>query len=317
MKLVATSSLIGLILVGGLAWACTPSAYLNPLEPSQGAQGTRVTVTGAKFEPREVEIRWNGREGAMLGTASGPSFSVQVTIPAAADGVYYVTAVQRVAGGSDLSQVRSQPFDVVSAESQVLQPRQAPVQNGNSTPSQSPAPGETQPAGAPSTQPGSPAPAAQRPAGGVDISIPIPDGGAEPASRAPSGTQAQTTPAQAASSSSPAAQSPASAREAGQAPASQQTAAPAPTGDQPAPAAAAPSSRSTTTDLWSGFAPFQGASRAATGLDSANSTSGGVPSMIGAGILAVGLAALLAGFALAGSQRRRASARREVFRGGM
>ena len=75
-----------------LAWACVPQGAFN-LSPSSGAAGMEVTALGNNFPPGPVEIRWGSREGTLLATATGPSFSVSVTIPSGlGPGVYYVSA---------------------------------------------------------------------------------------------------------------------------------------------------------------------------------------------------------------------------------
>ena len=75
-----------------LAWACTPQAYIE-VPSASGPAGTSVTVTGRGFVAAPVEITWSG--GGVLGAATGPDFAVTVQIPAAAPGVYYISATAR------------------------------------------------------------------------------------------------------------------------------------------------------------------------------------------------------------------------------
>ncbi|MGH9152218.1 MAG: hypothetical protein ACRD03_07460, partial [Acidimicrobiales bacterium] len=77
-----------------MAWACTPSAHLVPISPATGEVGSRITVAGRAFHAAEVAIHWGGADGPLLATATGPSFSVPVTVPPAAPGVYLVVAIQ-------------------------------------------------------------------------------------------------------------------------------------------------------------------------------------------------------------------------------
>lgn len=119
MTQTAKRSFIGLFLgvgvllgLSSLAWACTPLADIR-LEVVTAPSGTEVETTGRKFEPsagpREapVEIRWENHLGALLATAEGPEFEVDVVIPDAPPGVYYIVAVQG-------SQVRARAeFEVV------------------------------------------------------------------------------------------------------------------------------------------------------------------------------------------------------------
>lgn len=80
-----------LVAFASLSWACVPRGYLS-LAPSSGPSGTTVTATGSGFPQAPVEIRWESRTGTLLKTVPGPSFSVPVTLPAAAPGVHYVSA---------------------------------------------------------------------------------------------------------------------------------------------------------------------------------------------------------------------------------
>ena len=74
------------------AWACVPQGAFD-LSPSGGPAGTQVTAVGNNFPAGPVEIRWESRQGTLLTTATGPSFSVSLTIPSGVTpGVYYVSA---------------------------------------------------------------------------------------------------------------------------------------------------------------------------------------------------------------------------------
>lgn len=110
-------SLTAALVVAGaaLAWACTTQAYVT-IQPQQGQAGSEVTVDGRRFT-RDVEIRWNGEQGPLLGTAEGGSFQKKVTVPTnASDGHYSIVAVGydedgEVAGRSSAS------FTVTSSSS--------------------------------------------------------------------------------------------------------------------------------------------------------------------------------------------------------
>ena len=84
--------------VAALSWACTPSAYIGT-NPSSGPPGSTVVVSGQGFVPRTVQITVNG---AVVATATGPSFSVPVKVPATASGVVYFGATSRSAEGAVL-----------------------------------------------------------------------------------------------------------------------------------------------------------------------------------------------------------------------
>ena len=101
VKAKAAGLLVLLCLVSaGMAWACVPQARLVSLQPrSSGKAGSQVTVSGLGFDPGRAEIRWNDADGPLLGTASGPNFSVQVTIPEAPEGLYAIVVLSRAATG--------------------------------------------------------------------------------------------------------------------------------------------------------------------------------------------------------------------------
>lgn len=127
----------------GVAWACSPQAYVNPLSTDTGREGAPLRVSGGSFlSGVPVEIRWNSPAGPLLGTAPGPNFSTTVTVPAdATPGVYYVVALARNADGT-IAGKGSASFEV-----------QAPAGT---------APGGTAPGG---TAPGGTAPGAAVPGG--------------------------------------------------------------------------------------------------------------------------------------------------------
>ena len=93
-----------------LAWACTPQAYID-VGGASGPAGTAVNITGRGFVAAPVEITWSG--GGVLGTATGPDFSVTVQIPAAAPGVYYITATARDSASGVVGRA-TRAFEVVA-----------------------------------------------------------------------------------------------------------------------------------------------------------------------------------------------------------
>lgn len=78
-----------------MAWACTPNAVVTPLTPQSGHAGTSVTVTGDTFSNGVVDVHWGSATGHLLGSTTGPNFSVTVRIPDARPGIYAVVAVDR------------------------------------------------------------------------------------------------------------------------------------------------------------------------------------------------------------------------------
>jgi hypothetical protein len=80
------------------AWACVPLGDITLQPRSSGTPGAQLTVVGANFE-QNVELRWNAVDGPLLASAPKPSFSVPITLPDVADGLYVIVAVERGPGG--------------------------------------------------------------------------------------------------------------------------------------------------------------------------------------------------------------------------
>lgn len=295
-------------LIGGasLAWACTRTTTVT-LSPSFGRPGSQTQVSGRGFvtpaggvgEP--VEIRWNSTSGPVLGRAVGPNFSVTVTIPEAGDGVYYLLAIGTSARSQASFQVRTTTSGSPEAEP-TGEGQTSNVATGSEA--------------APSSRSGSTA-------SGTEGTSQSTTGEQPAASTAGTGAQSVTAPAgQASPSPVPAEQASAaqnaagSARSAGQPAtvgerseaakgsaisASAGTPTPAPEREEEV----APSPRSATADLYSGFASGHVGSLTAPGID--GSPSGGTsPLAVGVGLLTVGLIALGLGFGAAELARRRA-----------
>lgn len=96
-----------LVLSAMAAYACTNLATLN-LSEGSGAAGANVDVTGSAFAPGEdapaVEIRWDGADGSVLGTAqpdSNGAIATSVTIPQDADPGYHVLVATQMQEGED------------------------------------------------------------------------------------------------------------------------------------------------------------------------------------------------------------------------
>jgi len=261
------------VVVGGagLAWACTPSAYIF-LSATGGSSGTTINVKGKEFAPGPVEIQWNGVPEAQPTVANGPNFSVPVAVPDVEPGVYYLqaTAVDDFGG----------------IEGQATRAFKVSVPAGERAPARTEARPEPQPDGAPAPggraetrsrqAPGRVAPLAPDPAGPIATAPEA--AAAEPAASAP------VTPI-AGERGNAAAQSP---------------------GSSPR----TPSQQSAAGDLWSGFAsgPNQSLLPKAT---TATSASGSDPRFaLGMAFLGAGLVTLLGGFLLLGLRRRRVSAPR-------
>lgn len=86
-RALALLALVGaFVAAGAVAWACTPRAWIE-IEPSRGASGTEVQVTGGAFtEDEKVRIYWKTSSGQVLGEEMGPSFTTTVVIPEEPEG---------------------------------------------------------------------------------------------------------------------------------------------------------------------------------------------------------------------------------------
>lgn len=89
-----------LLTAAATAWACVPQPVLSVQPLASGPPGFQATVEGANFEGGRVELRWNALDGPLLASATGGSFTVQVNIPDAADGLYALVALERRQDGS-------------------------------------------------------------------------------------------------------------------------------------------------------------------------------------------------------------------------
>lgn len=309
---VGAGLLIGL---SSLAWACTSQAWLGDITPTAGPPGTRATVTGKNFAPGPVEIRWNTNGGTVLATASGPSFSVAVTIPEVAPDVYTVVAVARQ--GTTIIGQASTAFEVTPAAAAERGGYTSSTGDGGQT-GGTQARTSTGSARAPGSSGSSTSPAdasATTSTEGGDAAFPAEEDAAAPSGSrgVASGGNAQvaTTPAGAAGS---AAARTASAAALAGTPGGVGAAVPLAGQATPAVAsegresqAATPSARTVWGDPASGFSDGL-AARGASILDDHGSSSGPSHAALGVSALSLGLVALSGGFGLAEARRRRARA---------
>lgn len=82
------------LLAASLASACTEKAELR-VRPTSGPPGTEATVAGNMFGNGKVDVHWNKASGPLLRRVEGPRFTIQETIPPAEAGVYYIKAVAK------------------------------------------------------------------------------------------------------------------------------------------------------------------------------------------------------------------------------
>jgi len=294
------------VVLGGAAvtWACTGQGSIM-LSPASGPSGTVVTVKGTGFGANPVEVRWGSASSTspLLGTAPSGNFAIDVKVPDAPSGVYYIVAVPTTTPEGTERAPGSAAFTVTVP---VAEP--TPV---------TPAPQPAQPQPQPQTQAVQPQQEA--------LQQPAPAAAAQPvASPAPQSSTGQSAPAAvaagpvaAARTSRPAATAPAPA-----------TAAPAPS---PATAAAdAPAvelADATTVEAPPAVTPEplpvpeaddDAASRfgsAPVGLEDVTEADRlGAGMALGAVLLSVGLVTVLGAGLVAVSRRRRATSPRVVRR---
>ena len=279
---------LGVLLAGAaLAWACSPQAGIS-ISTNQGPPGTSINVTGTKFEEGgPVEIYWNGSGSSMLARATGPDFSVPVTIPNAPPDTYTVFAVGKSANGTVAGRA-SASFTIPGEDEPAPTPGATPSPGGRaeSSPSSGTTTGrETSSSGSTTRSAtggnGARARGESRTAAGAPGSARTPEG----VTTLPSGTAVFADSVT----------SPDAAREVARRTRSSER------GSDRSPAAA--SQRSAAGDLWAGFRPDE-----ARGILGGSSTppeaSGSVPTFA-AVLLALGALSVLAGIAVAGTRRRR------------
>ncbi len=269
----ALSALAVMVVGAGLAWACTPAAYLF-LSKTGAAPGTTITISGKEFAPGPVEIEWTGAPAAERTMATGPSFSVPVAVPDIEPGVYYVQATAL----DDFGGIEGQATRAFKV----------------SVPAPAPTPGRTE------ARP-EPAPNA----------VPAPRGRAEARSQAPANA-APLAPSRAPAPAVIAPRTPAAApaTDAPSTPAAREPEREAVSTPPPPSSARTSSQRSVVADLWSGFAAGPESSLPPSTTTTATSAGASGSRMLGIALLGTGLVVMLGGFVVAGLRRRRAPARR-------
>lgn len=83
----------------GMAWACVAQPLLTVLPRASGPSASQVTVEAVEVNAK-AEVRWNSTTGQVLGTSpEGAGFTMAVTIPPAAPGLYSLVLVTRAPDG--------------------------------------------------------------------------------------------------------------------------------------------------------------------------------------------------------------------------
>ncbi len=115
-NLLVLSGFLVIVAAGsGAAWGCVPQPLIALSPQASGPPGSRVTVNALAITGL-AEIRWSTFDGPQLGTAMGPNFSVEVTIPEASAGLYAIIVVERSPDGG-LGSTGRAAFEVTGASS--------------------------------------------------------------------------------------------------------------------------------------------------------------------------------------------------------
>lgn len=299
------ATLVAMILgFAAIAWACTPSAYIN-VSPPVGAPGTTTTLTGGGYPEGRVDIAWTrGSDGAVVMSTqtTGPNFSVRMTTGTNwSPGVYYITALPESLQGSGRASYRvtdEPPVTASSSPNGTSETGGASATSGSTTAGSGSGDASAQTYGVGTRRGEDPAPS-----GGVTsgdpAGAPAAQGGVDQAHSAEaqrSGAARVSGVAGGATRPSPVAVPAGGAVPAGQAP--------APAGTPAAEESLEPSPRTATSDLWGGFATGLDA-RSAPSLNAPAQDDGVPPQALAVGLTVAGMVSLLGGFALADHQQRR------------
>ncbi|MGH2703667.1 MAG: hypothetical protein ACRDJ4_00795 [Actinomycetota bacterium] len=258
--------IVALVVISGLAWACTPQARII-MTPDRGVAGSTVFLKGEAFDPNgRVEIYWASQKGEqqlLVQLFRVGEFTYPVKVPQVAPGVYYIKAVG--IEGSGQSNLKEAPgvFQVLapSAASQAAEP--SPV-------------------------------AAQQPPQTAQLASEPQQAAA--ASAAPAAEARQTTVTRKPASKEAVTVAPVVGAE---------FAAPVGGGQADETLASTPSRRSAGGDVWSGLGPGASAMMG-PGVEAPAARHDATSRTAGVVLLATGLVALLASFAVARVRGRRA-----------
>ena len=148
------SGIVAVVLGGAsFAFACGGQATIG-VSSSSGTAGSTITISGALFlADTPVNVYWNSVGGTLLGTATGPNFSLSATVPANAGvGVHYVvgtagtfqasTAFRVTAGTAPAGAPAETPGDVAQSDLPLsaASPAAAPTEAATPAPAPAPAP---------------------------------------------------------------------------------------------------------------------------------------------------------------------------------
>lgn len=303
-----------------VAWGCAsiqPKFTGSEGQTSSGPAGSQVTVTGSNFNPGPVDVRWNSKTGALLAQPMGPNFSVAVKIPDTATvGAHYILAVPTTGSTATM------PFEVTRAPTSSPE-GSAPNNTGSTTSGGSPEDSDTSNSTQQTTGTGD----SNATSGGNT------SGQSNTGSTATESASGSSASGSTGSEAAPAVANPATTAAKGSATTGSGSAAATPAAQRPAPTASAnpavvntpagqavfggsaatatgndtPSAATVSGDTWSGFGATTKPSLLADGAATTSSAPGSAPA-VGIGLLGAGLVALLAGFGVAESARKRALA---------
>lgn len=205
----AVAGAVALVAVGlgcaSVAFACSTTTVQITSGSASGTVGSQYQVSGEAFGSSQygpVEIRWNSITGNQLASAPGPSFSVPVTIPKVAPGLYYIVAVQHALADNSVAGKSTVPYRVVASPPEPT-PAPAPAPSGDPTLTAASPSLDPTPAPAVASSPSAPSAAVSAPTSpSASSSPPAPAQSTAPSSPVPSRATA-ASPAQPARSASP------------------------------------------------------------------------------------------------------------------
>lgn len=295
-----------------VAWGCAsiqPKLTGTEGQTSSGPAASQVTITGKDFGAGPVEVRWNSKTGQLLGQAMGPNFSVSIKIPDAAVGVHHILA-------SSTTARQTMPFEVTksptaspadSAPTSTGSTTNAASEDDSTSNSSQQATGTATSSGVNTRENSSVGSPATQSNAGSTATTPARSAPAQTTTEAPGATMGSAPAGSGATATAAATER----RAASANPAVVTTpSGQAVFGGSAATASTAmPSAASVSGDTWSGFDTATSSLLLSDAFDGATTNSGpdSAPGLA-VGLLGAGLVALLAGFAVAESARKRALA---------
>lgn len=106
--LMVTLTAVFVVAGAALAWACTPQASLDPVQPQLGSPGDVVTLSGDHFIQGDVAVYWGGAEnGHEIARTQGPEITLEHTVADVEPGTHVIEAVAYREDGSVAGNART------------------------------------------------------------------------------------------------------------------------------------------------------------------------------------------------------------------